>query len=408
MPKPQRKITAVQRKDWRTLPTEHWNTLTFTEYFRERNRELYGVEYVPLRNWRFEQSLIRKALDAHGSEILRAAFDECFCTYRPTREYPILTAGFDARVTEYERFPFSANKARIVLANFRELTAADAIFQATVASRRAIVYTTENAVLKGVKYDDSITLVDGLGMAVSDDANRLRVRLGQVGPGDYGLAAYNKAGAKTLWFDAATGDGRFAGTLVAAGGQFSGEITGGTITIGSGNNVFKAGTAGISLGHATFGSAPFRVTAAGALTATNANISGTIHAAAGTIGGWTINAGSLTGPGSIIGGSITGSTVQTKAAGNYPRIGLSSTDNLLTAETDAGRFIQIHSRLNNNPALVFRSNVGGVGEMHLLQSGNVFNVTGVGSMWFNTSSGRIDINAPAGIYANGVRLDVVA
>ena len=94
MPKPQRKVTAAQRKDWRTLPTEHWNTLTFTEYFRDRNRELYGVEYVPLRNWRFEQSLIRKALDAHGPEILRVAFDECFHTYRPTREYPILTAGF--------------------------------------------------------------------------------------------------------------------------------------------------------------------------------------------------------------------------------------------------------------------------------------------------------------------------
>jgi len=51
-------------------------------------------------------------------------------------------------------------------------------------------------------------------------------------------------------------------------------ITGGTITIGTGNNVFIAGANGIQLGHATFASAPFRVTMAGALTAASATITG--------------------------------------------------------------------------------------------------------------------------------------
>jgi hypothetical protein len=91
-PKP--RITAEQRRDWRNLPTEHWNTLTFTEFFRGMNGDLYGADYVPLRNWRFEQGVIKRQLDEYGPEVLRAAFEECFRTYKPSRDYPILTAGF--------------------------------------------------------------------------------------------------------------------------------------------------------------------------------------------------------------------------------------------------------------------------------------------------------------------------
>jgi hypothetical protein len=58
------------------------------------NSELYGADYVPLRNWRFEQGVIKRQLDEYGPEVLRAAFEECFRTYKPSRDYPILTAGF--------------------------------------------------------------------------------------------------------------------------------------------------------------------------------------------------------------------------------------------------------------------------------------------------------------------------
>ncbi len=89
------RITAERRRDWKALPTSDWNTLTFTEYFRSMNEEYFGIaEYMPMRNWRFEQGVIKRALDAHGPELLRAAFDECFRTYRPSSEYPMLTAGF--------------------------------------------------------------------------------------------------------------------------------------------------------------------------------------------------------------------------------------------------------------------------------------------------------------------------
>ncbi|MFL1672146.1 hypothetical protein [Paenibacillus dendritiformis] len=89
------RITAEQRKDWRNLPYEQWNVHTVHAYFADMNREHYGVaEYLPMRNWRFEQGRIKQALNEHGAELLHRAFDECFRTYRPSPQYPLLTAGF--------------------------------------------------------------------------------------------------------------------------------------------------------------------------------------------------------------------------------------------------------------------------------------------------------------------------
>ena len=76
--------------------------------------------------------------------------------------------------------------------------------------------------------------------------------------------------------------GTFTGSLSAASGTFTGALSGGTISIGTGNAIFKADTNGIYLGNATFASAPFSVSPAGALTATNASISGSINATGGT------------------------------------------------------------------------------------------------------------------------------
>ncbi|WP_209703540.1 phage tail spike protein, partial [Cohnella lubricantis] len=139
---------------------------------------------------------------------------------------------FDARVNAFDRWPFERKSGNAVLSNFRNLTTADYIFSATVGSKKAIAYTSKNAVLKGKKYDDSLTLVDGMGMKVEDDQGRIMVRLGQIEPGIYGLAMYNKAGYKTIWQDANTGDAHFAGNLEAAGGTFSGDLqaAGGTFS----------------------------------------------------------------------------------------------------------------------------------------------------------------------------------
>ncbi len=63
----------------------------------------------------------------------------------------------------------------------------------------------------------------------------------------------------------------------------------GNVQIGSGESVFKADSNGIYLGNETFGSAEFRVTPAGAVTATNATLTGAVTATSGDIAGWTIS-----------------------------------------------------------------------------------------------------------------------
>lgn len=66
------------------------------------------------------------------------------------------------------------------------------------------------------------------------------------------------------------------------------DIVGGTLTIGSGSSILKAGAQGLYLGNFTFDAAPFRVTPTGELTAKNAtlvdaHISGNINMTSGVI-----------------------------------------------------------------------------------------------------------------------------
>jgi hypothetical protein len=116
-----------------------------------------------------------------------------------------------------------------------------------------------------------------------------------------------------------------------------GTITGGSIAIGSSNNIFKADSNGIYLGNATFSSAPFRVAMDGAVNASNLNITG------GAITGVTIAIGSsnnifkadsngiylgnatfssapfrvaMDGNLTVTGGAITGALIQTSPTAN--------------------------------------------------------------------------------------------
>jgi hypothetical protein len=63
---------------------------------------------------------------------------------------------------------------------------------------------------------------------------------------------------------------------VNANALVAGTISGVTIAIGTGNNIFKADANGIYLGNASYASAPFKVSMGGSLMATNAVISGDI------------------------------------------------------------------------------------------------------------------------------------
>lgn len=187
----------------------------------------YAVDFVDLA----------KVDPEFQAEVIREAGDTVTVTDDE------LGYAFEARVMEYEWYPYEPRRGSVTLANFRPLNTVDYVYQAAVGVKKAIKYTSTNAILKGLKYDDSITLVDGLGMRVSDASNRELVRLGQYEPGKYGLAMFNTSGTKTLWQDAATGNAYFSGTITGAqvnastfsGGTFvGGSFTGGTFrTTGS-------------------------------------------------------------------------------------------------------------------------------------------------------------------------------
>ena len=131
--------------------------------------------------------------------------------------------------------------------------------------------------------------------------------------------------------------GSFAGSLSSASGTFTGALSGGTISIGSSNNIFKADSNGIYLGNATFGSAPFRVTPAGALTATGVTINGALTLT--NVDGTTITytAGNL-GVG-IIGGGNLGATAIFPSTMRYER------SNATTAPSDS----EFNTAFGRNP-----------------------------------------------------------
>jgi len=163
------------------------------------------------------------------------------------------------------------------------------------------------------------------------------------GAGDVMLGDNSNGKANMLW-DASTGKLLFRGgqtaqvyidtngkvtagagavTLDTAGisataGAIGGWTLGATaLTAGSAGNTVGLDSGGTNpalyAGSATPASAPFRVTKAGALTATNATITGSITALSGTIGGWSIGATALT-------AGSAGNTVGLDSGGTNPAL----------------------------------------------------------------------------------------
>lgn len=107
--------------------------------------------------------------------------------------------------------------------------------------------------------------------------------------------------------DASTGAASFTGGITSASGSIGGWTIGASsLTSGSGSTTVGLDSGGtnpaIYAGSSTPGSAPFRVTNAGALTATNATITGSITATSGDVTG-AIAAGSITADKLLIGGT---------------------------------------------------------------------------------------------------------
>ena len=111
---------------------------------------------------------------------------------------------------------------------------------------------------------------------------------------------------------------KITGEINATSGTLSSSIA-----IGTGDSIFKADSNGIYLGNATFASAPFRVTPAGAVTATSVDITGTVDASDGfTFDGLTVS-GTLAAGNIDVSGVITSGSLITDSAtiANDIRIG---------------------------------------------------------------------------------------
>lgn len=87
-------------KDWRSRDIEDWNVTTFTEYLRDKHREMFGIEYAPMRGWQFEQGTLGRLIGTktkegtHSKAVIKRFIDEAFAEYKPTKEWPGTNLGF--------------------------------------------------------------------------------------------------------------------------------------------------------------------------------------------------------------------------------------------------------------------------------------------------------------------------
>lgn len=176
----------------------------------------------------------------------------------------------------------------------------------------------------------------------------------------------NGSWTNAIYMDA-NGDARFTGIVEAA------SFLGGTIAIGFGNQIFKAGPEGISLGHANFSSAPFSVNMSGKMKAVDGEFKGEITAS-------TIRGGYIYGT-DIEGVNIRGSTISTRN-GNSKGVVMNS----------GWADLEVYSGISS------------VGLVFAIQ--DLLNDM---RLWFKRDgiieSGRqIHINAPDGVFVNDTRI----
>jgi hypothetical protein len=57
------------------------------EHLRQRHLDLYGIDYVT-NNHAFEGRQLKAMIAEYGADVVKRFVDECFRTYKPTRDYP--------------------------------------------------------------------------------------------------------------------------------------------------------------------------------------------------------------------------------------------------------------------------------------------------------------------------------
>ena len=102
-------------KDWRNRPLETWNVASFCAYLTDKHREMFGIDYAPMRGWRTEQGILGGLIGTQSrtnprertasNSLVKAFIDDTFANYRPTAQYPGTSFGFmyTYRKTDWQR-----------------------------------------------------------------------------------------------------------------------------------------------------------------------------------------------------------------------------------------------------------------------------------------------------------------
>ena len=92
-------------KEYYNRSIETWTVLSFTEYLRDKHKEMFGVDYAPMGGrWGMEQGILGdligtqsrtnpKPRTASNVDVKRF-IDETFASYKPSAKYPGTSFGF--------------------------------------------------------------------------------------------------------------------------------------------------------------------------------------------------------------------------------------------------------------------------------------------------------------------------
>lgn len=167
-------------------------------------------------------------------------------------------------------------------------------------------------------------------------------------------------GSRALWFDVPNERWMFTGTLVGVDGEFTGTLTAAVIngSVINGGEIYGSYIEGAEID-------------------------------AGELYGSYIEGGQITGS-FIDGGTITGALIQTRGAGQYPRIELSTSDSVLSAQANANNSLDLLANYTGAPMLIFSRS----GELSLIGNlGSDFYVT--------TESGDLRLSSDDDVILNG-------
>lgn len=98
-----RKLPAA--KDWRNRDLSDWNVVSFTEYLRDKHREMFGIEYKPFGGtWGMEQGKLGDLIGTQSrnnpkprrypNALVKRFIDETFANYKPSEQYPGTSFGW--------------------------------------------------------------------------------------------------------------------------------------------------------------------------------------------------------------------------------------------------------------------------------------------------------------------------